>query len=269
MTHSTEATDSDHGDDDESTVEVAEQFFSVQGEGPYAGTPAVFLRTAGCNLLCGAPDNPDAPQEELEPNEDEGATWVCDTIEVWRDGDRYTVDELLDEWQDRGWVDPLRFGNAHLVITGGEPMLQHRAEALAELCERAGVSFVEIETNGTIGREDHPLDEYVDQYNVSAKLSNSGMDRDRRLPEKSIDQYAIDRRATFKFVVSQRADLPEIKAICKRHDIPPRRVMLMPAGASRDELDDTREVTAEMCMENGYRYSPRHQVEIWNEAVGV
>lgn len=264
------SSDLEHDAPDSATsLSVAEMFHSVQGEGPYAGTPAVFLRTGGCNLLCGAPDDPTAPQEELEPNEEEGATWVCDTIEVWRNGDGRSIDDLVEEWDSRGWLTPLRRGSSNLVLTGGEPMLEHRADALVELVETVQPNCLEVETNGTIPLANHPFASYPDQYNVSLKLSNSGMDYDRRINPTAVQQYAADDRATFKFVVSREQDLREIHDLREEYHIPATDVMLMPAGASQDDLAVTSDRVADLCIKYGYRYSPRLQVTIWNEATGV
>ncbi len=33
-------------------LQLSEIFYSIQGEGTHSGTPAVFVRLAGCNLAC-------------------------------------------------------------------------------------------------------------------------------------------------------------------------------------------------------------------------
>src|ERR1700687_5250245 len=77
-------------------VKISEIFYSIQGEGMLAGVPSVFLRTSGCNLRC---------------------TW-CDTpYTSWKpEGDDLPLDAIL--------ADVRRRWSTHVVVTGGEPMIQ-------------------------------------------------------------------------------------------------------------------------------------------------
>lgn len=270
-----------------SRLAVAEMFFSLQGEGPYAGTPAIFLRLAGCNLSCGWHDD----LEEYEPgDEPQGdATWVCDTIDVWRDPENhYEPLELVKEWKDRGWVEHIQNG-AHIVLTGGEPTLPNHQEAFFDFYHTLtdpqmpgsalpdGRPYVEVETNGT--QELMPKFELVvDHYNVSTKLANSGMAEERRLttsvgqftefsPTASKDSEVPT--AVYKFVVSSRDDLDEIYEIAEQFEIDNEQISLMPAGQTREQLAETYPVVAEICKENGHRFSPRLHVNVWDAATGV
>ena len=261
-------------------VKVAEQFYSIQGEGPFAGTPSIFLRLAGCNLTCGW--DPEDDIREYEPGDEptaEDATWVCDTIDVWRDPDaQVDPKELVQSWDARGWLDVLENG-AHIVLTGGEPTLPVHQEAMTEffdtLTERMGWEpFVEVETNGTqmLAQE---FEAYIDHFNVSLKLSNSGMEVDRRLVVDAIDQYigmrepSKPRSGIFKFVVSNDQDVTEAQTIAEEMEIPDEQMSLMPAGQTRDDLVETYPVVAEACKENGWRFSPRLQVTTWGQVTGV
>jgi 7-carboxy-7-deazaguanine synthase len=253
-------------------IQVAEQFHSVQGEGPYAGTPAVFLRLAGCNLVCGDPEDPyERPQEDLQPTGD--ATWVCDTIEVWREAEQtLTVEEAVDSWDTLGFLDAFDQG-AHLVLTGGEPTLEGHQETVAPLLRTLGGSLpepdvVEVETNGTIVPS--TLAPHVDQFNVSLKLANSGMAEDRRLNEDAIAWYLDEQaRSTFKFVVSSAQDCDEVAHLCAEYGIPDEMVMLMPAGATQETLAETYPLVAEFVKERGWRFSPRLHIDIWDQMTGV
>lgn len=111
-------------------MKVNEIFYSLQGEGRFTGTPAVFLRLSGCNLRCP----------------------FCDTDHF--DGEEMSPGEILEHIAE--------FPSRHLVVTGGEPSLQLDAEFVGMLHEAGW--FVQVETNGT-----SPLPSCVDWITCSPK----------------------------------------------------------------------------------------------------
>lgn len=99
---------------------VQEVFYTLQGEGPFTGHPAVFVRVAGCNLSCFWCDT-----------EFESSTW------------RPSLDELLEKIaSERPAFCDL------IVITGGEPFRQNIAPLVHSLLKQN--LRVQIETNGTL-----------------------------------------------------------------------------------------------------------------------
>ncbi|HAO99421.1 MAG TPA: 7-carboxy-7-deazaguanine synthase [Fibrobacteres bacterium] len=122
------------------TLRISEIFYSIQGEGFHAGTPAVFVRGAGCNLACVFCDTDFSLKEKLSPEQ--------------------IVDRIAEY--------PSRF----VVLTGGDPTIQPEAfRKLVELLHDRGY-YVTMETNGT--SED---DLGVDWITVSPKLSQGGEKR--------------------------------------------------------------------------------------------
>jgi 7-carboxy-7-deazaguanine synthase len=100
---------------------INEIFTSIQGEGRWTGTPATFVRFAGCNLKC--------------IKSEQG--FDCDTgqeVRIQR-GLRQLVNDIK------------RCGRRFVILTGGEPMLQVTDELLKEL--RNENFYTAIETNGT------------------------------------------------------------------------------------------------------------------------
>ena len=117
---------------------IKEIFSTVQGEGSQSGSPAVFVRFAGCNLWSGHDDKRGAGKGEC-------AAW-CDTEFVG--GDKLSKNELIGRICDE--IKSVPMSNPLIVITGGEPTLQlsKSPELVGSMLARGW--RVSIETNGTI-----------------------------------------------------------------------------------------------------------------------
>lgn len=209
----------------------AEIFYSLQGEGHLAGTPAVFIRLAGCNLRC---------------------SW-CDTKYSWGNGVILSPTELAR--LVAGYACP------HLVVTGGEPLLQQ--EELTELLSLLPSSvFVEVETNGTIV-PCTALQERVNQWNVSPKLEHAGNANPPQ--QKVLVTFATLPNAWFKFVVVGEEDWAQIEAL----HLPQGRIILMPCATDRATLETARARVADMCLKHGVRMGDRLHIVLWNNKKGV
>ncbi len=226
-----------------------EIFHTLQGEGPSLGAPAVFLRLSLCNLHCQWCDTPYTWNWENTPWEHQ-------------DGVKFSKAEQILELSP-GELAPriLQHDCPRLVITGGEPLLQ-QAELIELLEKLPDLPFIEIETNGT-QLPDSPLARRATQFNVSPKLSNSGMKESLRIHEEALSFFNSSARAVFKFVVCNNADLEEIKALQDRFEIPSHKIFLMPEGRDTPTLKKRSLWLADCCRDQGYRFSPRLHVLLW------
>lgn len=226
---------------------ISEKFYSIQGEGQTMGVPSIFVRLAGCNILC------------------QSASWVCDTIEVWKKGVSTDFDKVLS------LLEVIRLKNgAHLIFTGGEPLL-HQDKIIKYLDwffeQYNFLPILEIETNGTIMPKFDLLSEKI-FWNCSPKLANSGEPYEKRVKPLVIRKLNEQGKIIFKFVVSQKEDLIDILQDYGE-SLDMKNVCLMPAGSSQEELLNTRQMVAELCINQGLRYSERLHIVIWNQKTGV
>ena len=240
-------------DAEEETLPINELFESLQGEGRLAGVPSVFVRTSGCNLRC----------------------WFCDSYHTSWEPTHATmsVDEILAEVES--------YDADHVVVTGGEPLIHDAVVDLLESLDARGYHTT-VETNGTVYR-----DAPIDLASVSPKLASSTptearnpkgesewADRheDRRIDLDALAGLVESYDFQLKFVVSDRSDADEILDLLGRirdvADVPIRDadVLLMPEGATRDQIEETRPLAAELALEHGFRYTPRLHVNLWNDA---
>lgn len=167
---------------------IAEIFTSINGEGPLAGQPAVFVRFAGCNLSCA----------------------YCDT--AWANEPDVTV-MIFNEEKLTDTI--LAYGIRNVTLTGGEPLFRPGMESLlGRLCAIPQL-HIEIETNGSIDLAPFAAIPNPPSFTMDYKLSCSGMegrmytDNFRLLTEKD----------SVKFVVGSIADCERALEIIRAYGL--------------------------------------------------
>lgn len=167
------------------TYRINEIFYSLQGEGYYTGTPAVFLRMSGCNRQCSFCDTDHTAFTEM------------------------TADEIAEEVS--------RYPSRHLVITGGEPSLQVDSDLLRAIKKHR--FYVQIETNGT-----HALPVEIDWVTCSPKDAPWNIDRIDELKVvfrgQDVEEIAALLPATHHFLQPlSGSNIPDTVAYCLAHPI--------------------------------------------------
>ena len=193
-------------------------------------------------------------------------TW-CDTKYTWdwKSYDRSREIQTLSADDVEARV--VGYGCPHLVITGGEPLMQQAALApLAASLKRRGF-YCEVETNGTLVPQREMIDA-VSQWNVSPKIGSSGNPADRREVPEALRAFRELDSAYFKFVVVEPSDVPEVCSLAERYDIPAERVILMPEGVTARALETRGKWVAEACAQYGFRFSTRLHILLWGDERG-
>jgi 7-carboxy-7-deazaguanine synthase (Cx14CxxC type) len=160
------------------TYTVKEIFLTLQGEGGQAGKAAVFCRFSGCNLWTGR-----------EQDRHKAVCTFCDTDFVGTDGEgggKFATADALADAVEAAWIGGP--DDRLVVCTGGEPLLQLDAAAIAALHARG--FMIAVESNGTL-----KAPEGVDWVCVSPKadapmVQTSGQElklvypQDKAMPER-------------------------------------------------------------------------------------
>ena len=162
-------------------LKVNEIFYSIQGEGSYAGERCVFVRLTGCNLRC----------------------TYCDTEYAFYDGEEFSIDEIIEK---------VNSYNCKLVeITGGEPLMQNEVHQLmSKLCD-AGYKVL-LETSGSLTIEN--VDGRVVNI-LDFKTPSSGMEKKNYF--KNVEYLKPEDEV--KFVIGSRTDYDWSKKIIKKYQL--------------------------------------------------
>jgi 7-carboxy-7-deazaguanine synthase len=172
-------------DEPAGTLKVTSRFGpTLQGEGPFSGRTAIFVRLMGCNIQC----------------------QFCDTF--FDAGDTMTFDEVFNS-AEKLWNDfyasvgtQTNVAKPLMVITGGEPMNQPN---LSEFLKhpRAKDWDIQFESNGLIEREIQP-----ENYLIISPKANEKTKQFIKL-----NSVMLDRADCLKFVISKTEegyqDLPQ------------------------------------------------------------
>jgi 7-carboxy-7-deazaguanine synthase len=206
--------------------------------------PSFFIRTSGCNLRCRWCDTP-------------YTSWLPE-------GERRPVSRLLGEAVDSGV--------RHVVLTGGEPLLQREVGVLTEELRKADY-HITVETAGTIDPAFH-----CDLLSLSPKTANSdppgaaGERHRRRRSDIGPIRRLLKRfpQHQLKFVVEDADDLAEILETLDRiGGVAASRVLLMAQGRSAEEVAQRAPGVAALCLEHGFRYTPRLHMDLFGGGRGV
>jgi organic radical activating enzyme len=283
-----------------SKIKVAELFYTLQGEGQYLGTPSVFLRVFGCNFQCEGFSMPrgelSTERLEIDPKDYKNYNDLplvhtgCDSYASWDVRFKHlspmmSITSIVDKMVEM--LPNGVFGNdCHLILTGGEPLLGWQRtyiDLLEEINDRGmDLNFLTFETNGTQKLTDELLN-YLDirgrnctletTFSISSKLPSSGESWSDAIKPEIVKDYTKikNHRSYFKWVVSNEDDYQDVvNAIAAYRDgnvtLP---VYLMPSGGTTKVYDTNEKWVADLAMKNGWRYTPRLQVQLWKNAWGT
>ena len=213
-------------------MNLSEIFYSLQGEGPAVGRPAIFVRLSKCNRSCKGCDSPQKDRvEEVETSS------VISRIQNYLK----------------------TYPNSRIIFTGGEPLLQ--PTAISEIMNGLPGQLFDIETNGTINNQE----ELFKRFNImviSPKKDcfTSSKDRNEFITNWLKISDSGRKNIYFKFVVG---NLPwafleaEIKDMFENTSLNPARTWLMPAGDNNQKLSISGKNTWKVACRLRCNYSDR------------
>ncbi|GAA2396323.1 7-carboxy-7-deazaguanine synthase QueE [Mycolicibacterium llatzerense] len=221
---------------------------TVQGEGPYAGHRAMFIRFGGCNLSCSWCDTP--------------YTWDSSRFDLRTQIAARTVEDILGQLPASGGL---------VVLTGGEPLMYSERPVFEELLAqlRARQFVIHVESNATIAPPP-PVIELVDVFVLSPKLPNAGrhkLQQDPALARRWIP-IAADKEVHLKFVCAGRSDVEAAATLAATWGWPPERTWVMPQGANSRDLQARWPLVLDAAIDHGLNASHRLHVLAWGDVRG-
>jgi 7-carboxy-7-deazaguanine synthase len=190
------------------------------------------------------------------------------------------VDHLVSLIPDGKWTQD-NGQDIHLILTGGEPLLawQRLYPDIFEHEKMKDLKNVTFETNST-----QPLHEEFKDYlnsndrikwtfSCSPKLSVSGESWESAIKPSVVADYASVSNSDLylKFVVADNTDIDEAgKAVAEYRNAGVEcPVYLMPLGGRSEEYNLNIQEVANICMEKGWRFTPRLHISLFGNAWGT
>jgi len=296
----------------EPSLKYSETFYSAQGEGQYVGIPSLWMRFFLCNLQCNGfgqkdPTDPSTYELPYETIDISDITNVfdlpvfekgCDSSYTWSKKYKHlitdkTVEEAVDELTSllphSQFVHPVTGQSAHMVFTGGEPMLKNTQPGMINIVEefkrrKNMPKNVTVETNGTKPITDEFAEWIQREYSnwadgrewywsLSPKLwATAGEKSKKAIKPDVIGRYAeVSPHGQLKFVVNGTDESwREVEENTKLFrdagcDFP---VWIMGVGGTFEGLVQTEATIADEAIQRGYNYTSRVHVHIYGNAIG-
>jgi len=219
-------------------MKISEIFESIQGEGRYAGYPALFIRLSGCNLKCS----------------------YCDT-KYHTEGKEMTVEQVIKRIK--------KYKGDIVIWTGGEPMLQ--SYEIQKVMKEIKDKQHHLESNGMVG-EGYYLFDYLC---ISPKNKATAKEwyyrlNDNTCPEMDV-KVVTDLNKVGKDMIKYATILMPLTVndIGTIYGIPviPSEINRDGEIVKRNEL--IRQNVWDYCIKHNLRYSPRLHYEIWGSKRGI
>ena len=163
------------------TLNITEIFYSLQGEAKEVGIPTVFVRLTGCPLRCN----------------------YCDTAYAFKGNNPLSIQHILDE--------VAQYNAQYVCVTGGEPMAQSNCLKLLDSLIDSGYN-VSMETSGSI--DITPVNSKVSIV-MDIKTPSSTEEHQNRYENLPI----LKRKDQLKFVIASRSDFDWCNEILDNHEV--------------------------------------------------
>lgn len=242
------------------------------------GVPCVFIRTGGCTLKCEG-----FGCTTISPLDNTTVIKGCDSIHavnakhfkhLWNYYDNFN--ELVFDIEKHIQNTIKYTEKQDIIFTGGEALLHYKDDVMVQTLEYfiSRGHRVFFETNGTvdIDFDQYPIYRKV-SYSISVKMSNSGeLEHKRWKPEVTNEYLKNSKNSYFKFVLNkQQIENNEQDEILTYLQMVPTfgLVYIMPQGETITELDDNALAVYEYCLKNGFRYSDRIHIRMYNDKRAV
>ncbi len=169
---------------------ITEIFHSLQGETSLVGLPFAFIRLTGCNLRC----------------------TYCDSAYAFKGGTKMSIEEIIAK------IKP--FQVKHVLITGGEPLLQRNTFELLSALKKENY-IVSIETHGEVS---------IEKFSPHARII-----MDVKTPGSKMNRGGFVKNIPFlkptdevKFVIANESDYDWAKAVLEKHPLPTQEILFSP-----------------------------------------
>ena len=150
------------------TLNITEIFYSLQGEAKEVGIPTVFVRLTGCPLRCN----------------------YCDTAYAFKGNNPLSIESIMEQ--------VAKYNTHYVCVTGGEPMAQSNCLILLDTLIEAGYK-VSMETSGSI--DISPVNKKVSVV-MDLKTPSSTEQSQNRYENIAL----LESKDQLKFVIASRSD---------------------------------------------------------------